>query len=149
MYSTMAEEAKKLEDLKAIEASKLIEAYWLPVLIDKLNDLDLLLVDSYSIKCTLQEMGINVRYLDRIYERIALPYVRELVLIEALARTIKKEFRQALSDLSNESASSSRGGQASNNKESLNDLNEKKMEGINNYNSFALDYLNLVFGEGV
>lgn len=47
-------------------------------------------VDSYSIKTTLQEMGINVRYLNRIYEKTSLPYIREMVLIEMLARTIKK-----------------------------------------------------------
>jgi hypothetical protein len=82
-----------------IEASRLIETYWIPLLLDRLDKMELMFVDSYSVKTILQEMGINVRYLHRIYEKTALPYIREMVLAEVLARTIKKEFRQALSDL--------------------------------------------------
>jgi hypothetical protein len=88
-----------VEDSKVKEASKLIENYWIPLLVDKLNSLEVLFVDSYSIKTTMQEMGINVRYLHRIHEKTTLPYVREMVLAEVLARTVKKEFRQALADL--------------------------------------------------
>lgn len=76
LHSSASEDYKRTEDNKVIEASRLIETYWIPLLIDRLNKLELLFVDSYSIKTTMQEMGINVRYLHRIYEKTTLPYVR-------------------------------------------------------------------------
>jgi hypothetical protein len=130
--------------LKAIEASRLIETYWIPQLVERLNSVELMFVDSYSIKTTLQEMGINVRYLHRIYEKTTLPYIREIVLTEALARTIKKEFRQALADLAEELPELQQASR--NTKEYLVLMGEKKVEGERRYNAFALDYLNLVFG---
>lgn len=47
-------------------------------------------VDSYSIKSIMEEIGINMRYLKNLYEAVNLPYLREHILAEALARTIKK-----------------------------------------------------------
>jgi hypothetical protein len=91
MLSSAAEEFKRVEDNKVIEASRLIETYWIPLLLDRLDSLELMIVDSFSLKNALHEMGINIRYLHRIYERTTLPYVRDIVLVEALARTIKKE----------------------------------------------------------
>lgn len=93
----------------------------------------------------MQEMGINVRYLHRIHEKTSLPYVREMVLAEVLARTIKKEFRQAMADLIEDASEAKK--YARNSKEYLSLLAEKKAEGQKRYKSFALDYLNLVFGD--
>ncbi len=59
-------------------------------------------MDSLSIKSNLSEMGINIRYIYLIYEKTSLPYVREMILAEALARTIKKKFRETIKDLYSE-----------------------------------------------
>lgn len=80
-----------------IKASGLLVKHKVKELIDKLNRVDLLLVDSYSLKTMMHEMGINVRYLYLIYNFAEIPYIREHILADALARTIKKEFRSALS----------------------------------------------------
>lgn len=47
-------------------------------------------------------MGINIRYLRLIYESTQLQYVQEIILVDLLARTIKRQFRQALIDMENE-----------------------------------------------
>lgn len=93
----MGEELKKQEDEKVIKACGFLVKYKIKELIDKLNKVDLLIVDSYSIKTMMHEMGINVRYLYLIYKFAEIPYIREHILADALARTIKKEFRSALS----------------------------------------------------
>jgi Skp family chaperone for outer membrane proteins len=49
----------------------------------------------------MEEKGINVRHMHLIYEAAELPYIREHLFAEALARTIKKEFRSALAELEN------------------------------------------------
>ena len=76
LHSSASEDFKRTEDNKVIEASRLVETYWIPLLIDRLDKIELLFVDSYSIKTIMQEMGINVRYLHHIYEKTILPYVR-------------------------------------------------------------------------
>ena len=96
----------------------------------------------------MQEMGINVRYLHRIHDKIGLPYVREMVVVEALARTIKKEFQQALADISMESAAEEQRSKLREGKDEMNYINERKVEGLERFKLFAIDYLNLVFGLG-
>lgn len=97
MTSSMPEAFQKHEDEKVIKASRLVVVLRVKELVSRLNSLDLLIVDSYSIKTMMHEMGINVRYLYLLYELADVPYIREHVLADALARTIKAEFRSALS----------------------------------------------------
>jgi hypothetical protein len=41
----------------------------------------------------MEENGINMRHMVFIKEKADIPYIREQIIAEALARTIKKEFR--------------------------------------------------------
>ena len=47
----------------------------------------------------MSEMGINMRYLHLLYHQVDLPYVRDHILADVLARTIKKQFRTALLEI--------------------------------------------------
>lgn len=54
MKSSMPEDFKRHEDEKAIEASRLIQTYKVPELVNQLNYIYLLFVDSFSIKSIMQ-----------------------------------------------------------------------------------------------
>jgi hypothetical protein len=41
----------------------------------------------------MKENGINMRYISAIYKLTSLPYIREMITIEAIAREIKKIYR--------------------------------------------------------
>lgn len=79
MQSDMTKELKEQEDIKAIKASNLIVNVKIAELLQKLNSLQLMFIDSLSIKLNMEEMGINMRYLYLIYDNAELPYLRELV----------------------------------------------------------------------
>ncbi len=40
-----------------------------------------------------------MRYLRNLYDAVTLPYLRDHIMTEAIARTIKKQFRSALKQL--------------------------------------------------
>lgn len=58
-------------------------------LMEKFNQISLILIDSYSLKCYMSEMGINVRYLGQMYSKTEIPYVQETLQVEMLSRVIK------------------------------------------------------------
>jgi hypothetical protein len=51
-------------------------------------------MDSRSITEAIKLNGVNIRYLGKIAKLTELPYVKELMTIEVLARCIKKVWRQ-------------------------------------------------------
>lgn len=63
------------------------------------NQINLIMVDSYSIKNYMSEMGINARYLGLMYEYTEIPYIQETLQIEMLARTVKKIYVNSVKDL--------------------------------------------------
>lgn len=107
-----------------------------------------MIVDSYSIKTIMEQMGINIRYLHVISEYSLLPYVREHVLADALARVIKKEFRSALNDLEKQELLKQADYARMEINGRINAVKERKVEGQHIYKELAIDYLNLVFGTG-
>jgi hypothetical protein len=99
MVSSMSQEQKTLEDDKIVLTSKFIHRSKLPEFVEKLNNVELIIVDSYSLKMYMSEFGINMRYMYRIHELAKIQYLREVIEAEAVARTVKKIFRKALRDL--------------------------------------------------
>jgi protein TIF31 len=78
------------------EASALISARALPRLVEELDSLNRLPIDSQSLTICLHNEGINLRYLGKIAELTKLPHVKALCLQEMLARAAKKFIRQRL-----------------------------------------------------
>lgn len=71
-------------------------------------------------------------------------------MVEALSRTIKKEFRQALSDINEDNyALRDKLDNMRSHKEKESFIKQQTIEGQKKYTFFALDFLNLVFGIGL
>lgn len=113
-----------------------------------LNNIDLLIVDSYSIKKIMEEKGINMRHLHLIYKHAKLPYIREHLLVEALARTIKKEFRVALQSIEDQQKMQPEEFERMDSSERIVFIKSKTEETNDLYKKIAVDYLNLIFGKG-
>lgn len=67
-------EQKEHENMKVLRASELLTRVAVPALLAKIDSLQLLMVDSYSIKNALGDAGINVRYMHLLSENTRLPY---------------------------------------------------------------------------
>ena len=90
MKSTGSEEFKRQEDEKVIAAAEILLKANIQELGMKLNQIELLVLDSFSLKKMMEEKGINMRHLNLLYNQADLAYLREHILVEVLARTIKK-----------------------------------------------------------
>ena len=62
----------------------------------QLDELELRPTDSLAFTEQLHAHGINVRHIGRIAERTRLPHVRELVVVEMVARIAKRALRDEL-----------------------------------------------------
>ena len=96
MVSSMSQEQKTLEDDKVVVTCKHMLKHCIPELANKLNNCQLIIVDSFSLKNCLNEFGLNMRYMHRIHELAKIKYLREVIEAECLARTIKHTFNKAL-----------------------------------------------------
>lgn len=67
-----------------------------PSFIHNLENLETLPIDSYGLTTELHLKGINIRHLGIIYDRTRLPHVRDLCLVEMIARVVKQLFREEL-----------------------------------------------------
>lgn len=90
MKSSSSEEFKRQEDEKVIAAAEILLKANIQELGKKLNQIELLVLDSFSLKKMMEEKGINMRHLNLLYHQANLAYLREHILVEVLARTIKK-----------------------------------------------------------
>ena len=90
MKSSSSEEFKRQEDEKVIAAAEILLKANIQELGMKLNQIELLVLDSFSLKKMMEEKGINMRHLNLLYNQADLAYLREHILVEVLARTIKK-----------------------------------------------------------
>ena len=68
-------------------------------LVDKLDTLELIPIDSESLCNILHQHGINIRYLSYIAALSYIPHVREICATEMLARTIKNTMNQKMTEL--------------------------------------------------
>lgn len=50
-------------------------------------------MSSEELQTIMKQNGINMRYISAIYKLSSLPYIREVMTIEAAAREIKKIYR--------------------------------------------------------
>lgn len=61
--------------MKVAKASTYLVNMKIPELVDRLNKIDIIYVDSYSIKKSFEEYGINIRYLNRVRSKTEVPYL--------------------------------------------------------------------------
>jgi hypothetical protein len=58
-----------------------------------------MIVDSFSLKEYMSEMGINARYLGHMYRCTEVPYIQEALQVDMLARIIKNLYSETIMDL--------------------------------------------------
>jgi len=89
----------EIDEVEVAEAAIHLRNEIIPQFIKKLDSLDLILVDSASITQAFHCHGINMRYLGMVCKQTNLPHVREVCIVEMIARVIKKVLRKQLRDL--------------------------------------------------
>ena len=67
--------------------------------VKSLENLDLLPIDSVSLRKMMKDHGLNMRYLGHICLLTSYKHIREICVTEMLARTIKNVFNTKLSEL--------------------------------------------------
>jgi len=68
-------------------------------LVNMLDDLQIMPIDSESLGQVMHVHGINTRYLSHICVLTQVPHVKDLCVTEMLARTFKNIMNQKLSEL--------------------------------------------------
>ena len=84
------------DDKDVLDAAKFLLESTLPKFIQKLDQMEILPIDSRGFTTELHKHGLNVRYIGKIYLQTRLPSIRQVCLVEMLARSIKLICRQRL-----------------------------------------------------
>jgi hypothetical protein len=99
MYSDINLDTKAKEDVKVAQVSEEFIPLKIKKLMHEFNQINLIMVDSYSIKSYMSDMGINSRYLGHMYLETEIPYIQETLQIEMLSKTIKSIYVESVNDL--------------------------------------------------
>ena len=83
-------------ELELLHASKHLVNNYIPQIISKLDNLDIIIFDSEHFTEVLHDHGINIRYLGVIAANTLVPHVKEQALIEIVARCFKQHFNKVL-----------------------------------------------------
>ena len=97
-------EAIEEDDLEICEASHRLRTDKIRGIVDLLDSLAILPIDSKEMTQAMHANGINCRYLGLIACRTAMQHVRDICIVEILARTCKNFLLQQLAELMMESS---------------------------------------------
>ncbi|KAJ5074990.1 clustered mitochondria protein [Anaeramoeba ignava] len=91
---------KNIDNEKNIDISQFardhLYSYSLPKFISKMDNLEVIVVDSQKLKDQLHLHGINIRHLGVLANLTKIPHVRQLLVIEMIARVCKKSLYEQL-----------------------------------------------------
>ena len=90
-------ESRKL-DKQVVEASKKLRSSQILVLVRDLDSLRVNPIDSESVTGCLHSYGINMRYLGLVATQTSLPHIRQIAVIEILARACKEIYYEKIAD---------------------------------------------------
>jgi hypothetical protein len=96
-YQSEDEEGMR-EDLILARASQILKYNHLPSFVRNLDNLNLMPMSSEELMLIMKQNGINMRYIAAIYKLTNLPYIREMMMVEAVVREIKKIYRECQKD---------------------------------------------------
>lgn len=88
---------KDISDLS--EASKLLKTTVIKTLVEQLDDMTFLPIDSESLGQLMHQHGVNMRYLSYMAALSQIPHVREICVTEMLARTFKNILNLKMAEL--------------------------------------------------
>ncbi|KAI8895724.1 translation initiation factor eIF3 subunit 135-domain-containing protein [Globomyces pollinis-pini] len=85
-----------INDDELMKASRFLRENWIPSFVRSLDNLEFCPFDSLSLTNEMHRKGINMRYLGLIYRLSTIPFVRNMSLVEMVARICKQLFRTRL-----------------------------------------------------
>lgn len=100
----LTQEALEEDDFEICEASLKLRTEKINEIVELLDSLTIMPIDSKSMTQALHASGINCRYLGLIAHRTGLPHIKDLCLVEIIARTCKRLLFQQLAELIMENA---------------------------------------------
>jgi tetratricopeptide (TPR) repeat protein len=95
----LTEPALEEDDYELCEASLKVRTDKITEIVELLDSLTIMPIDSRSFTHALHSNGINCRYIGLIAQRTALPHIKDLCHVEIIARTCKRILFQQLVDL--------------------------------------------------
>lgn len=96
----IAQNIAKLSVESIMVASKKLKGRTIPDAVKKLDNMVVFPIDSYSLTKFIHASGINCRYLGLMYMCSTSFQVKQMLLCEAVARTVKTLLKQVLQQLS-------------------------------------------------
>jgi hypothetical protein len=87
---------KQANDEELLVASRFMRENWIPSFIKCLDSMELCPYDSHSLTVEMHKKGINMRYLGMICQNSSIPFIRNLALVEMIARVSKHLFQTKL-----------------------------------------------------
>ena len=79
----------KNDQVELNEASRYLKNTVIPQLVNLLDSLIIMPIDSESLTTTFHSQGVNMRYLGLVCSLSMVPHVRDCCISEMLARTLK------------------------------------------------------------
>jgi len=77
-------------ETEIIVANRKLKSTMMAELVEKLDRMEYLPLDSYGFTKIFHEFGVNIRYLGDVYKTTRLPHIQEICAVEMVARSSKK-----------------------------------------------------------
>jgi hypothetical protein len=87
------------EDVVVAEAARVLRTQRIPELVEMLDSLSIMPIDSKSMTEAMHAHGVNVRYLGLVAQQTALPHIKDICVVEIIARAAKKMLNQHLAEV--------------------------------------------------
>lgn len=84
--------------LELAEAAKLLKDRCLQDLEQMFDGLDIIPIDSYTLRQAMHNAGVNLRYMGEIASQTQYPHIKQIILQDMIGRVLKKIFRQHLAE---------------------------------------------------
>jgi hypothetical protein len=92
-WSALDNKEKSLNDSEVVNASRYLTEHWIPSFVKKLDELEIRPINSEGLCKAFHQSGINMRYLGLVAHLSKLSFVKEMCIIDMLARTTKTIFQ--------------------------------------------------------
>lgn len=75
-----------------------LESKFIQNLVNKLDRMEFLAIDSHNLTKIFHKFGVNMRYLGKVAQRTTLPHIRSLCVWEMLARSMSRIYNYWISE---------------------------------------------------
>ena len=129
------------------EASLHLHRVTIPALVNSIDNLSQILLDSSSLTNFLHINGVNMRHLGKMYTAAKYPHTKSLLLVEITSRSAKHVLNQTLRSISRKARAEMMNAEARG-RSKKDDFMEHNSKLRQQLHVNVLDFLNLVVGQG-